>query len=99
MEVSADGGQTWAEAALTEPVLSKSVTRFRMAWRRDGGPAVIMSRAIDESGAIQPSRSELLTEKGAQISYHNNAIQVWRIDADGGVSKCLRLTRDGPYSC
>jgi sulfane dehydrogenase subunit SoxC len=86
VEVSADGGQSWAEAALTEPVLSKSVTRFRMAWRRDGGPAVIMSRAIDESGAVQPTRNELMAEKGPQISYHNNSIQAWRIDADGGVT-------------
>jgi sulfane dehydrogenase subunit SoxC len=86
VEVSADGGQSREEAALTEPVLSKSVTRFRMAWRRDGGPAVIMSRAIDESGAVQPTRNELMAEKGPQISYHNNSIQAWRIDADGGVT-------------
>ena len=86
VEVSADGGQTWAEAALSEPILSKALTRFRMAWRRDGGPAVIMSRAIDETGAVQPSRNELLAEKGAQVSYHNNSIQAWRVDAGGGVT-------------
>ncbi len=86
VEISADGGQTWAAAALSEPVLSKSLTRFRMAWRRDGGPAVVMSRAIDDSGEIQPSRDEFLAEKGAQVSYHNNAMQAWHIDTDGGVS-------------
>jgi sulfane dehydrogenase subunit SoxC len=86
VQVSADGGQTWAEAALSEPVLSKSLTRFRMAWRRDGGPAVVMSRAIDDSGEIQPSRDEFLAEKGAQVSYHNNAMQAWHIDTDGGVA-------------
>ena len=86
VEVSADGGRTWAEAALSEPILSKALTRFRMAWRRDGGPAVIMSRVTDEAGAVQPSRNELLAEKGAQVSYHNNSIQAWRVDADGGVT-------------
>ena len=86
MEVSADGGRTWAEAALSEPVLSKALTRFRMAWRRDGGPATLMSRAIDETGEVQPSRDELLAEKGARVSYHNNAVQAWRIGADGGVT-------------
>jgi sulfane dehydrogenase subunit SoxC len=86
VEVSADGGQTWAEAALTDPVLSKAVTRFRMPWRRDGGPAVIMSRAIDETGAVQPSRNRLLAEKGPLISYHNNSTQAWSIDRDGGVT-------------
>jgi sulfane dehydrogenase subunit SoxC len=85
VEVSADGGRTWAEAALSEPILSKALTRFRMAWRRDGGPAVIMSRAIDETGAVQPSRNALLAEKGAQVSYHNNSIQAWQVGADGGV--------------
>jgi len=86
VEISADGGQTWAEAALSEPVLSKAVTRFRMAWRRDGGPAVLLSRAIDETGAVQPSRAELLAEKGPQVSYHNNSIQAWQISPAGGVT-------------
>ncbi len=36
--VSADGGQSWAQAALQEPVLSKAFTRFRMPWRWNGGP-------------------------------------------------------------
>ncbi len=86
VEVSADGGQTWAEAALSEPVLSKSLTRFRMAWRRDGEPAVLVSRAIDETGEVQPSRDEFLAEKGSQVSYHNNAVQAWRVGASGGVT-------------
>lgn len=86
VDVSADGGQTWAEAALSEPVLSKSLTRFRMAWRRDGGPAVVISRAIDETGEVQPTRDEFLADKGAQVSYHNNAMQAWRINADGAVT-------------
>ena len=86
VDVSADGGQTWAEAALSEPVLSKSLTRFRMAWRRDGGPAVVISRAIDETGEVQPTRDEFLADKGAQVSYHNNAMQAWRVDTDGGVT-------------
>ena len=86
VEVSADGGRTWAEAALSEPVLFRALTRFRMAWRRNGGPAVIMSRAIDETGVVQPTRNALLAEKGAQVSYHNNSIQAWRVDADGGVT-------------
>jgi sulfane dehydrogenase subunit SoxC len=37
--VSADGGRSWAEAALAEPVLSKAFTRFRMPWRWGGGAA------------------------------------------------------------
>ena len=86
VEVSADGGRTWADAALNEPVLSKSFTRFRMAWRWSGGPAVLMSRAIDETGAVQPTRASLVAERGERQNYHNNGIQAWAVAASGEVS-------------
>src|SRR5438128_11139354 len=43
--VSADSGKTWAEAALQQPVMTKTFTRFRIPWQWDGGPAVLLSRA------------------------------------------------------
>lgn len=85
VEVSADGGNTWAQAALTEPVLDKSFTRFRMAWRWNGGPAILKSRAIDETGAVQPTRDALISEYGERRNFHNNAIQVWAIAENTGV--------------
>ena len=57
--VSADGGKSWAQAALDAPVLSKALTRFRMPWRWDGQPVVLQSRAWDEAGNVQPTRAEL----------------------------------------
>ncbi len=86
VEVSADRGASWAEAALSEPVLDKAVTRFRMAWRWDGSPSVIMSRAVDETGAMQPTRDALIAAKGRKFAYHYNAIQAWRVDGDGQVT-------------
>jgi sulfane dehydrogenase subunit SoxC len=86
VEVSADGGQSWAEAALTEPVLAKSFTRFRMAWRWDGGPAILKSRAIDDTGAVQPARDALISRFGERMNYHNNAIQAWSVAESGEVS-------------
>jgi sulfane dehydrogenase subunit SoxC len=87
VEVSADDGQTWGEAALSEPVLSMAVTRFRMAWRWDGGPANIMSRAIDETGAVQPGRDQFMSETGGlKYSYHYNGIQTWHVAADNEVT-------------
>jgi sulfane dehydrogenase subunit SoxC len=86
VEVSADGGRSWAEAALSEPVLSKSFTRFRVAWRWSGGPAVLMSRAVDETGAVQPTRASLVAEYGERANYHNNGIQAWAVAASGEVS-------------
>jgi sulfane dehydrogenase subunit SoxC len=86
VEVSADGGRSWADAALTNPVLPKSFTRFRMGWQWNGGPAVLMSRAIDETGAVQPTRDSLISEFGERNNYHNNGIQAWSVDQNGGVS-------------
>jgi len=86
VEVSVDGGKSWGLAALTEPVLSKSFTRFRSAWRWDGGPAVIMSRATDEAGAVQQDRTHFIAERGLKRNYHYNAIQSWQVAANGEVS-------------
>jgi sulfane dehydrogenase subunit SoxC len=86
VEVSADGGRSWGEAALTEPVLSKALTRFRMAWRWNGAPAVLKSRATDETGALQPERAKFVADKGTNVSYHNNAIQAWSVAASGEVT-------------
>ncbi len=85
VDVSADGGKTWAEAALTEPVLSKSLVRFRSPWRWNGGPSVLMSRATDESGAVQPTRAALMAARGANYRYHYNAIQSWKVGEAGEI--------------
>jgi sulfane dehydrogenase subunit SoxC len=86
VEVSADSGRTWAEAALSAPVLSKSLTRFRMAWRWNGGPAILKSRAIDETGAVQPARDAVIAERGDKTNYHNNTIQSWKVAESGEVT-------------
>jgi sulfane dehydrogenase subunit SoxC len=92
--LSADGGRTWAQAALQEPVLSKAFTRFRMAWRWDGGAAVLQSRAWDEAGYVQPTRAEFVAARGQTTrvppvtgfpNEHYNAIASWSIDPSGEV--------------
>jgi sulfane dehydrogenase subunit SoxC len=85
VEISADGGASWAEAALTEPVLPKALTRFRLPWRFSGGPAVLMSRAVDETGAVQPTRAALIGERGANYRYHYHAIQSWRVTGEEAI--------------
>jgi len=85
-EVSLDGGVSWADAALQEPVLPKCLTRFRLPWRWDGAAARLASRATDETGAIQPSREALMQERDARSYYHYNAIQTWRVAAGGLVT-------------
>jgi sulfane dehydrogenase subunit SoxC len=86
VDVSVDGGKNWQEAKLQEPVLARALTRFRLPWHWEGQPAVIQSRAIDETDYVQPTFSELLAVRGENSFYHNNAIQPWRIDAQGQVT-------------
>jgi len=84
VEVSVDGGASWAEAMLDEHVLPKCATRFRAAWHWDGAPAVIMSRAVDEAGAVQPTRDVVMRDRAPSAFYHMNPIQAWQIDGNGG---------------
>ena len=90
--VSADGGKSWAQAALDAPVLAKALTRFRLPWRWDGQPVVLQSRAWDEAGNVQPTRAEMFAERGepkvnvpvtAFPMGHMNVITSWAIDNKG----------------
>jgi sulfane dehydrogenase subunit SoxC len=92
--VSADGGRSWAEAALQEPVLSKAFTRFRVPWRWDGSPAMLQSRAWDEAGHAQPTRAEIVAARGEATrvpspvgfpSQHYNGPTSWAVSGEGEV--------------
>ncbi len=86
VDISLDGGRNWRSAELQQPVLPKALTRFRADWIWDGAPALLQSRAIDDTGYVQPSIRQLREVRGSRSIYHNNAIQTWRLDADGNVS-------------
>jgi len=93
--VTADGGKTWAQAALQGPGLPKAFTRFRVPWRWDGGPAILQSRAWDEAGNMQPTRAEVIAQRGqtkaavtnaaAFPSQHYNGPTSWAIERTGEV--------------
>jgi sulfane dehydrogenase subunit SoxC len=86
VEVTTDGGRTWVAAALQEPRLPVALTRFRLAWRFDGQDTLIASRAIDETGYVQPTRAELIAVRGTNSTYHYNGIKVWNVRSDGTVT-------------
>jgi sulfane dehydrogenase subunit SoxC len=86
VDVSTDGGRNWRTARLQAPVLSKALTRFRIDWDWQGGPALLQSRVIDETGYVQPTIRQLREVRGTRSIYHNNAIQTWRVDPSGAVS-------------
>jgi sulfane dehydrogenase subunit SoxC len=85
VDVSVDGGRNWKTARLESPVLPKCLTRFNLDWEWQGKPAILQSRAIDETGYVQPKISELRAVRGTRSVYHNNAIQSWRVEAAGEV--------------
>jgi sulfane dehydrogenase subunit SoxC len=86
VDVSVDGGKTWQQAALQDPVLSKALTRFTLPWEWNGDTAVIQSRATDETGYVQPTLEDLVAVRGVNGTYHNNAMTAWRIAANGEVT-------------
>jgi sulfane dehydrogenase subunit SoxC len=86
VDVTTDGGRNWRIAHLQEPVLCKALTRFSTDFVWDGSPALLQSRVIDETGYVQPKIRQLREVRGTHSIYHNNAIQTWKIDANGRVS-------------
>jgi len=86
VEISADAGNSWADAELNDPLLPMSLTRFRIPWRWNGRSAILQSRAYDDAGNIQPTRDESLSQyKKHTVNYHFNGIQSWEITSDGHV--------------
>lgn len=83
VDISTDGGINWRTAELQEPILPKALTRFRADWTWDGSPALLQSRAVDETGYVQPKMRQLREVRGTRSIYHNNAIQTWKLDAGG----------------
>jgi sulfane dehydrogenase subunit SoxC len=85
VDVSVDGGRNWRTARLQEPVMSKCLTRFNLDWVWDGRPAIIQSRAMDDTGYVQPSYRQLRAVRGSRSIYHNNAVQSWLVQESGEV--------------
>ena len=85
VDVSVDGGRNWRQARLETPVLSKAFSRFNIDWVWDGKPAIIQSRAVDETGYVQPTYKQLRAVRGTRSIYHNNAIQSWLVQENGEV--------------
>lgn len=85
VDVSVDGGKNWKPARLESPVLSKCLTRFNADFVWDGKPAFFQSRAVDETGQVQPTYGELRKVRASRSIYHNNAIQSWALAENGEV--------------
>ena len=85
VDVSVDGGRNWRSARLEAPVLAKCLTRFNLEWVWDGKAALVQSRAVDDTGYVQPSYKQLRAVRGSRSIYHNNAVQTWLVQDSGEV--------------
>ncbi|MGQ0765953.1 MAG: sulfite dehydrogenase [Gemmatimonadota bacterium] len=86
VDVSVDGGRSWVEARLQGTIHPKAVVRFTHMWDWDGSPAVLMSRATDETGYTQPTLETFIAGRGVGADYHYNFIRPWNVAADGQVT-------------
>lgn len=85
VDVSVDGGRSWTVAQLHGPAPDRAFTRFTLPWRWTGRKTVLMSRATDEHGGIQPMRREWKRRYAMHSFNHYNAVQAWLVQADGRV--------------
>lgn len=83
VDVSLDGGRNWVTARLDGPVLPLSLTRFYFDFDWDGRELLIQSRAMDDTGYVQPTKDELRKVRGVNSIYHNNGIQTWLVRSSG----------------
>jgi len=86
VDISFDGGKNWVEANLKGLVLPKAWTRFSYMYKYDGKPLLLQSRAMDDSGDVQPTVNQEKAIIGVEGVYHRNAICTWEVKDNGEVS-------------
>jgi sulfane dehydrogenase subunit SoxC len=83
VDVSLDGGITWETARLGKQGDTKALTRFYFDMDWDGSEMLMQSRAMDDTGYVQPTKEALREMRGENSVYHNNCIQTWFVNAEG----------------
>ncbi len=83
VDVTVDGGKTWKTARLAPHSHNMALHRFYLDHVWDGSEMLIQSRAIDSTGYVQPTKTELRAVRGVNSVYHNNCIQTWWVKATG----------------
>ncbi len=83
VDVSKDGGKTWETARLAKPGERMALTRFYLDTTWDGKEMLLQSRAMDETGYVQPTKTQLREVRGLNSIYHNNCIQTWWVKPNG----------------
>ena len=85
VDVSIDGGASWQTARLAQKGTPMAFSRFYLDVQWDGTEMLLQSRAMDDTGYVQPTKTQLRAVRGLNSVYHNNGIQTWWLHADGSV--------------
>ncbi|WP_425466858.1 sulfite dehydrogenase [Roseovarius arcticus] len=85
VDVSKDGGKTWETARLAKPGEKMALSRFYLDTDWDGSEMLLQSRAMDDTGYVQPTKTQLRGVRGLNSVYHNNGIQTWWVRPTGEV--------------
>jgi DMSO/TMAO reductase YedYZ molybdopterin-dependent catalytic subunit len=85
VEVSTDGGQTWAEAEFLDPARRHAWRRWKFDWRtpREPGRYTLLSRARGADGSAQPEKHD--PSYGSYVITHPLPIEVF-VDGPAGSS-------------
>ena len=83
VDVTLDGGKNWQVARLAAPGQPMALTRFYLDIDWQGEEMFIQSRAHDETGYVQPTKTQLREVRGLNSIYHNNCIQTWWVKSNG----------------
>ncbi len=83
VDVSIDGGANWTTARLARPGEPMALSRFYLDIDWDGSEMLLQSRAVDETGYVQPTKDALREVRGLNSIYHNNGIQTWWVKKNG----------------
>jgi sulfane dehydrogenase subunit SoxC len=68
---------------LAKPGEKMALTRFYLDVDWDGSEMLLQSRAMDETGYVQPTKAQLREVRGLNSIYHNNCIQTWWVRENG----------------
>ena len=83
VDVSTDGGANWTQARLAQPGQKMALSRFYLDIDWDGSEMLLQARAMDDTGYVQPTKTQLREVRGLNSIYHNNAIQTWWVRDTG----------------
>jgi len=69
VDVSADGGRSWASAQLDQPPKQYTWVRWTCPWSANPGDYVLISRATDDTGRVQPPARDPVRKDGYELNH------------------------------